>query len=67
MSFSTFIEHEELTCLEIAGYVTLAWAAVEFFFSSWNYSSSRLGPLQMNDKAELVAAVLTVEAVGDQD
>ena len=34
--------------------------------SSWNYHSPLLGPIQMNDKAELVAATLAIEAALDQ-
>jgi hypothetical protein len=34
--------------------------------SSWNYQSQLLGPIQMNDKAELVAATLAVEGALDQ-
>ncbi len=34
--------------------------------STWNYHSPLLGPIQMNDKAELVAATLAVEGAVDQ-
>jgi hypothetical protein len=49
-------------CLQIGGCATVVLESTEGD-SSWQYTSPLRGPIQMSDKAELIAVVLAAEAI----